>query len=283
MPGSFVPLFCITMVYQELIPCSSLVPYVKCYFIYQSNSNAAFSDTVLPSGCMEIIFNLGNGNWHQLTADGYVATPPVELWGQLSKPLAIKSTGQNIMLGIRFYPHAAAFFVNDKIDIFNNQVVDFTKVGGNNIQTLHNKLLDTLTWEARLQMIETFLLQTFCNTRKKVSKIAVVNDVMHELKQDDFFDNIDNVPNRYGITSRYLQKLFLQYTGLTPKLYSKINRFQNSLKLLNNRDASLTSIAYDCGYFDQSHFIREFKSFTGCTPSSYSFNSSPITQAFVNN
>jgi AraC-like DNA-binding protein len=101
--------------------------------------------------------------------------------------------------------------------------------------------------------------------------------------KEDFFDNIENVASRYGITSRYLQKLFLQYTGLTPKLYSKINRFQNSLKLVTKKDTSLTSIAYDCGYFDQSHFIREFKSFTGFTPSGYSLEKSPITIAFANN
>ncbi|HEV7738536.1 MAG TPA: helix-turn-helix domain-containing protein, partial [Chlamydiales bacterium] len=86
-----------------------------------------------------------------------------------------------------------------------------------------------------------------------------------------------------GITSRYLQKLFFQYTGLSPKLYTKIHRFQNSLRLVTKKDTSLTSVAYDCGYFDQSHFIREFKSFTGLTPSGYSSESSPITIAFANN
>ena len=113
--------------------------------------------------------------------------------------------------------------------------------------------------------------------------MAVVSDIMNEIRQEDFFDNIENVANRYGITSRYLQKLFLQYTGLTPKLYSKINRFQNSLRLVIKKDISLTSIAYDCGYFDQSHFIRDFKSFTGLTPSDYSSENSPITSAFTNN
>jgi AraC-like DNA-binding protein len=76
--------------------------------------------------------------------------------------------------------------------------------------------------------------------------------------------------------------LFLRYTGLTPKLYTKINRFQNSLQLVGRKDATLTSIAYDCGYFDQSHFIREFKSFTGITPSVYSPQNSPLNFALAN-
>jgi AraC-like DNA-binding protein len=90
------------------------------------------------------------------------------------------------------------------------------------------------------------------------------------------------VAARYGITSRYLQKLFVQYTGLTPKLYSKIHRFQNSLQLVIRNESPLTAIAYDCGYFDQSHFIREFKSFTGITPSGYMPDQSSVTLAASN-
>jgi AraC-like DNA-binding protein len=105
---------------------------------------------------------------------------------------------------------------------------------------------------------------------------------MSELNKEDFFDNIENVASRYGITSRYLQKLFLQYTGLTPKLYTKIHRFQSSLALVAQKEAPLTSIAYDCGYFDQSHFIRDFKAFTGTTPSDYALDDSSLTFAFVN-
>jgi AraC-like DNA-binding protein len=83
------------------------------------------------------------------------------------------------------------------------------------------------------------------------------------------------------MSPRYLQRLFLQYTGVTPKLYHKINRFQLSLKLVAKKDSSLTSIAYDCGYFDQSHFIREFKSFTGVTPSAYTAEAYPVSLAIT--
>jgi len=105
---------------------------------------------------------------------------------------------------------------------------------------------------------------------------------MNELTRDDFFDNIENVAARYGITSRYLQKIFLQYTGLTPKLYAKINRFQKSLVLVGRGDLSLTSIAYQSGYFDQSHFIREFRSFTGITPSGFDGENSSAILASPN-
>jgi AraC-like DNA-binding protein len=269
------------MNYTEIKPDSRLKHYVKCYFVYESSSDVAFEDTVYPSGLMEIIFNLGTGKWQTAVGESYITTPSIELWGQLIRPLAIKSIGKNIMLGIRLFPHGAACFVPNNIDHFNDQIIDFRAVSNNTVDALYTQLQETTGWQQRIELVETFLLHRLSRSEKRLDKVEVVSDIMNELQREDFFDNIENVASRYGITARYLQKLFLRHTGLTPKLYSKINRFQNSLRLLNNKkDLSLTSIAYDCGYFDQSHFIREFKSFTGTTPSSYSIENSPLTLAF---
>lgn len=259
-----------TMHYQEFKPSDQLRPYVKCYYAYDSSSDKAFEDTVFPSGSMEIIFNLGTGTWGT-AADNqfFTTTPPIEFWGQIIKPLVVRSQGKNTMLGIRFYPHAVACFLEENIEQFNNRVVDPCDLMGNDLRDLHTSLQELPAWDLRVSSIEAFLIRRLSRNDKRHHRIAVVNGIMQELKRDDFFDNIENIAGRYGITSRYLQKLFLQYTGLTPKLYSKINRFQNSLAMITKSEASLTAIAYDCGYFDQSHFIRDFKSFTGLTPSSY--------------
>jgi AraC-like DNA-binding protein len=271
------------MRYKEIRPCKPLMQYVKCYYLYESDTTAAFNDTVFPSGCLEVIFNLGTGQWQTAVGDTFVTTPPIELWGQIIRPLPIRSIGKNIMLGIRFYPHGAACFLREKVDQFNNLVVDFRDLSDNGVQVLYTKLLEESTWTKRMEMVEGFLLQRLSISERRFDKMTMVSDIMKEIRQYDFFDNIENVASRYGITSRYLQKVFLQYTGLTPKLYSKINRFQNSLQLVIKKDTPLTSIAYDCGYFDQSHFIKEFKSFTGLTPSGYMLENSPVTLASANN
>jgi AraC-like DNA-binding protein len=268
------------MRYREIIPGNLLKQYVKCYYIYESDSAVAFDDTVFPSGCMEIIFNLGAGKWQTAVEDNYVTTPPVELWGQIVKPLPVRSIGKNTMLGIRFYPHAASCFLDEQVGQFNNQVVDFNDITGNHVRELHAKLLENVDLHNRIELVEAFLSNQLSLCGKKLGKIDVVHNVMSEIRKEDFYENITGIASRYGISSRYLQKLFLQYTGLTPKLYTKINRFQNSLKLVSKKDRSLTSIAYDCGYFDQSHFIREFKYFTGYTPSGYSQENAPCTDCF---
>jgi AraC-like DNA-binding protein len=183
------------------------------------------------------------------------------------------------MLGIRFYPHAAASILNDKINLFNNQVANFGDVSGSKVLSLYNQLQEARSWTKRMALVEAFLLQQLSPAAKRLSKIAVVSNLMLELRQQDTFNTMETVATRYGISARYMQQLFLQYTGLTPKLYHQINRFQNSLQLIRAANTSLTSIAYECGYADQSHFIKEFKVFTGYTPSDYSIENSPVTLA----
>jgi AraC-like DNA-binding protein len=185
------------------------------------------------------------------------------------------------MLGIRFHTHTAAYFLQEDVHAFNDQVADLKDVFGSTVRTLHEKLMETSDLIKRIELIENFLLIRLATTGRIFNKIPIVGQIVKEIKRSHETDNINVIASRYEITPRYLQKLFIECTGITPKLYSQINRFQNSLQLINRNEESLTSIAYECGYFDQSHFIREFKSFTGITPSAYLTESYPVNQAFT--
>jgi AraC-like DNA-binding protein len=204
------------------------------------------------------------------------------LWGQIIKPLSFKSLGKNKMLGIRFYPHTAAIFMNDHIHHFNDQVTDFESVAGTEGRQLYEQLLNTTALNGQLALLESFLWKKVKAFQKKITRFQVIDRVIAEMNHQDFFDNIQDVAARYGISSRYLQKLFLEFTGITPKLFHKINRFQKGLVLTGNKQQSLTSIAYLSGYFDQSHFVRDFKLFTGIPPSNFDAGSSSAILASPN-
>jgi AraC-like DNA-binding protein len=270
------------MKYREITPCERLRPYVKSFFVFESEATGAFNDIVFPSGQMEVIFNLGEGIWKSSVNDTFHTTPPVELWGQITQPLRIQSIGKHTMLGARFFTHTAAYFLDEQVWEFNNQIADLRDLLGPVVRTLHNRLMETPQLDRRIALLENFLLDRLTAKQKKAHKIAVLGRIVQEMQTSQSPENIAAIADRYDITSRYLQKLFLQHTGITPKLYNKINRFQLSLRHMAKGEESLTTIAYACGYFDQSHFIRDFKSFTGLTPSSYSPEAFPVSLAFAN-
>lgn len=256
------------MTYQEFLPSENLRAFVKCFYRCDYETEIVVHDQAFATGSMEIMFNLGSGSF-QTGRDGvFETTPKIELWGQIINPLEFRSVGRNKMLGIRFHPHTASVVLGNQINMFNDQVSDFTSVAGS-AQVLHEQLLNAPTLNQQIELLESFLLRKLTAFQKKNTKFQVVNHVIAEMRGEDFCDDIQNVAFKYGISSRYLQKLFLEFTGLTPKLFNKITRFQKSLLLRNNNDQSLTSIAYQSGYFDQSHFIRDFKFFTGVSPSSF--------------
>jgi AraC-like DNA-binding protein len=74
----------------------------------------------------------------------------------------------------------------------------------------------------------------------------------------------------YGVHVRTLERMFNKYVGTTPKGFLRLNRFQTALnRLLNSGHENLTELTHDFNFYDQPHFIREFKSFTGSSPSRF--------------
>ncbi|HEU4553649.1 MAG TPA: helix-turn-helix transcriptional regulator [Chitinophaga sp.] len=269
------------MEFTHFRPSDPLKPYIRYYYLFVSDAAAAFEDTVFPSGDMEVIFNLGAGTWEAGAGSQFRKNPPVELWGQITKPLPIRSKGRHTMLGIRFLTHAAACFFNDEMGIFNDRVSDLSDIIGQPVKSLHAQLLETTAAAKRIALVEQFLLQRLRRNEKRSGSHHKVAHILTSIRNNAEATSISNIASQHGITPRYLQKLIYQHTGLSPKSFNKICRFQQSLQLITRGSTSLTAIAYDCGYFDQSHFIRDFKSFTGLTPSAYLENQSPVSLALA--
>lgn len=268
------------MEFRRYSPSDRLQPYIRHYYVFESDSNIEFEDTVFPSGDMEVVFNLGEGTWESWAENKFFRTPTIELWGQITKPLIIRSKGRHNMLGIKFLTHSAACFFKDEIGVFNDQVSDLCAIIGRPAKMLYTKLLETTSLHKRIELIEDFLWERLSRNEKKPFRIDQVADILKSIKNNSEENNLSNIASIHGITPRYLHKLIYQHTGLSPKSFNKINRFQLSLRLIAKNDQPFTSIAYDCGYFDQSHFIRDFKSFTGVTPSAYLENKFPVNQVF---
>ena len=271
------------MNYKEFIPGRSLQNYVQCYFICETETAVLSEDKIFATGFVEIMFNLGSTRMQTVNNNVLTNEPFVQLWGQTVQPITRISFGKHAMLGVRFFAHTASCFLNDSINQFNDQLLDLKDVMGTKVEQLREQLAEAGSLQLRIGLLETYLIQQLSFFEKRMGKVQLLNNVMQELKQDDFFDNMDNVAARYGISSRYLQKIFIQYAGLTPNLFCKINRFNKSLQLVAKKELPLTTVAYQCGYFDQSHFIKDFRYFTGTTPSALQPESSSELLALLQN
>lgn len=226
-------------------------------------------DTVLPSGFVQVAFNLGDSQWKLKTGDSFHASPSLELLGQLKSPASFKITGHNVALGINFYPHTAHYFIKDSSTYFTEQVVDLEAIFGSEVYLIQEQLLETSSLEKRIAILEKYLLEEIASLSDGGTKLDILDFIISNVHSHPSMGTVQGIARKTGYSERYIERLFREFVGLSPKEYLNITRFQNSLKYLNNQNASYASVSYACGYADQSHFIREFKKYAGVTPSGY--------------
>ena len=266
--------------YCELKPCPELIPFINCYWSIDAQANTTLTDYSFPDGCPEIIFNLDT-QVQRFSANGRISiNPSVELIGQMTQSYRLQTQGRNHIVGVRFYPHTLACFTPETISQFNDQTIAVQDVLGGQIQELTERIVEASTPEQWVNHLNSFFKsrlrkQTDTN-RHKLTDFAVKKILAQKERTD-----LDGVVCASGVSHRYLQQCFQQRVGVSPKMLLKIIRFQKSFYYLNAKTHSLTAVAYECGYYDQAHFIRDFKALTGITPARYSLDQHPFNQHFL--
>jgi AraC-like DNA-binding protein len=162
--------------------------------------------------------------------------------------------------GVSFYPHALkSIFKVDAHELIN-QLPDIHLFDNLNINL---QLQNAPTHTARIAIISAFLYRKMENYDKYDPLInhLILNECISE---SSLFSHIQK---EHNISERHLERKFKAFVGVSPKKLQRIIRFEKSLSLLKNAQYSdLTQIGYDLGYTDQSHFIKDFKSFAGLSP-----------------
>lgn len=136
-------------------------------------------------------------------------------------------------------------------------------VFGNELKNLHEKFGECKTFDEIKTVVEDFLLVKLI----KVKQSLPFDRVMLEMVKSGGNLSIDEAASLSCVSIRQFERLSRQRIGMPPKLYARLIRFSKAYRLRENfSHLSWTYIAHQCGYFDQMHFIRDFKFFTGVTP-----------------
>nr|WP_262895832.1 helix-turn-helix transcriptional regulator [Aureivirga marina] len=132
---------------------------------------------------------------------------------------------------------------------------------------LEQEILDAQTTSQRINIAETFLLELL---KSKEVKDRIISSTIEIISKHKGQLTVNELSKQVNSNRRMLARKFSSDVGLSPKQLSKIVRLQNSLKsLLQKEKTSLTNLAYENEYFDQAHFIKDFKEFTGITPKEF--------------
>lgn len=268
------------MNYKTYAPNTDLSAFVKCYWTLEAPKEIKpEKQRIVPDGCMEMIFHYGD-LFKQYFEDGkYISQPKSFVFGQITYPLDIESTGEIGIFAIRFHPEGFAPFATIPIYDMENRAVPLQELFGKEGLLLEKEVLNALTNEDRVKIIESFLLNKLIVPesidRVTKSSVEIIMRLNGQLSVDELAEDLN-------INRRQLERKFSSVIGLSPKQLSKIIRLQATLKMLeNNQFTSLTSVAYEGNYYDQAHFINDFKEFTGVSPKKFYANNLKMSILFV--
>ncbi|HLF84754.1 MAG TPA: helix-turn-helix domain-containing protein [Blastocatellia bacterium] len=269
------------MRYEEFRPVEPLATFVKCFWVLESPApHSAGPERILPDGCTEIVFHLGDP-FDQHHSDGTTERQPLALLvGQMRRHLLIRPTGRVRVLGVRFWPGGAYPFLTLPQNEIAGRVIALDSIWGAITSELHSRIADAATPAESVAHIEATLLARLNNFRRHDN--GVLRAIGLILRSGGHVP-VESLAVNMGVSLRRLDRTFNTRVGLPPKTLCRIVRFQRVFKMLEQKEngRDWVQIALDCGYYDQAHFVKEFKEFAGKAPTSYFAEQNAMSELFT--
>jgi AraC-like DNA-binding protein len=263
---SFLPF----MLFLTRQPCPELREFVDWFWFYEGLSPAYRLERVFPDGTFELCINLRDEVRHTYDLNDHKPTAAYRrawLSGTHAQHIVIDTAANSSMMGVHFKPAGATGILGMPAGELADRVVELDALWGNAGFDLHNALLEAPTPDAKFAVLESFLLRLATRAR---ARSPAISHALRWFTSEPTMTSIDSVANELGVSHKHLIQRFRDEVGLTPKRFCRIRRFRSVLQAIQNQHTvDWADLACACGYFDQAHFIREFRDFSGLNPSAY--------------
>jgi len=250
--------------YEERRPLSEeLKPYVKCIWTLQrAYTGDDASEVLWPDGCKEIIFHYG-----AVFMKGGEPLPVSFTLGTLSKYCRLHAQGNLVLYGVRLYPWGLFALTDQPVQFFNDRFVPtaqlFPEHAAASLLKLERSISTTDDLSYAQTQLESFL-RSRMNARQSRDGLTTALKQLYEMPQS--YDVVSAARDA-GLSLRQFERQCMKLTGLTPKRLHRIARFnQVRMRLLSEPDADLLDCMVEAGYYDYSHFSKDFHQCLGITP-----------------
>jgi AraC-like DNA-binding protein len=254
-------------------PIKILSKYIQNYLVVETNNSVDFlpNERVYPCGYATMVFHYGSPSIFQKKDSGKHIEQNLVICGQQTSYYDLSLSGKTGMILIVFRPHGVKSFFKFPITELLNENLSLHNLINNEAIELEDKLFNSPNNTQRITLLENFLIKRLItfgegfavhnNEFERVEHaIKIIENSKGQIKAQDIAHEVC-----WGI--KQFERTFSKYVGINPKNYASIVRFQNVIQTKGkNKNSSMFQLAFDNGYFDQSHFIHDFKSLTGICP-----------------
>jgi AraC-like DNA-binding protein len=257
------------MFYREFAVQPLLRDYIQCIWVMQAEKGVfANADLLVPDGNIEVMLNYGdpitrflpNGSTTQNKTGS-------ELIGQRCGWYRHSTPGAVNLISVSFKPGGLSPFVPFAVADITAHAIPFSSLPGNLFTEMEERVYDENVLEKKIGIVQDKLVKQLLKNSDKSNNVS---DFITRLQAINEFPSIAGFLQFYTINRRKLEREFDHYVGVSPKFLQRILRFRRAIAhFYRSNNRNLTALAYDCGYFDQAHFINDFKEFTGLSPKKF--------------
>ena len=218
----------------------------------------------VPSTRVPLIVNFG-APWRLSGSGGAAESARRDsfLAGLYESSTFVVAEGPAACIQVDFTPIGAHLFLGVPMHELANRVVEVEDLLGRD-RDIVARLEAATTWEARFALIESLIVARVVAARRPAPEIVWA---WRALEETNGAVRVGALADRLGRSRRHLTARFREHVGLAPKTFARVVRFNRAVQVLRaGRTATFAEVAYECGYFDQAHLIRDFRQFAGTTP-----------------
>jgi AraC-like DNA-binding protein len=251
-------------------PTPPLDQYIECLWHSAVYAPSHDKERVLPTGTVELVFDLRGDRIEVLEDErdnvGKCFGGAV-VCGAHSRYFVLETSQQSEVVGVHFRRGGAAPFLGMPLSEIMDRHVGLEDIWGPQVSALRQRLQEAESSATLFARLEAALLKRL---REPPPNYFAVVDAIRQISAGPTALRVRQISDRTGYSRKRFIRLFHDTVGLTPKLFCRIQRFQALLDEIAAGDCvEWARVALDCGYFDQSHMIRDFRAFAGVTPSAY--------------
>ena len=258
------------MRYQKFVPAPHLAPFVECYFVWEKRDQLAAPLRIEspPTGFGSMVFNLGD-DYRVRTAKADCIAPTAFLSGQATTRYELELTGRISMVGVVFRPAGLNSLFGLPMYEFTDERVALSDVLGFQLGSLPDQLADAKTDAGRIALLDGFLSRQLLRRGPCADRTDYAANLIADQRG---LLSINDLMNDLYVCRRQFERQFLLKVGISPKYYARIRRVGTLCAQMATQRWQVTDwheLIYQYGYYDQSHFIREFTQITGKRPTLY--------------
>lgn len=234
-------------------PGGALAEFVELLWLHDRGPQPHAQERMLPTATTELVVDLRSS-----TAAAIVAGPNSEHW-------VLDTSVSAAVVGVHFRPGGAFPFFGVPAGELHNMRVSLDALWGPRAALLVEQVLAASTPDAKFDVLERALLSAARTTKRHRAVAFALEELILPRQR-----TIAELTNAVGISQRRFLEHFRNEVGMAPKLFSRVQRFQAVVETVQPLcEVNWTEIATECGYFDQAHFIHDFRCFSGFAPATY--------------